>query len=307
MNSKMPAIDLSRKKTVLLARSKTLQAVRRFFIERDFIEVETPVRIATPALEPHIDAEPSGDRYLRTSPELHMKMLLAAGYERIFQMGPCFRMGEYGRMHNPEYTMLEWYRANADYIDMLADAKSLLAFVLRHVLGRSTLEYCGNRIEALPIWDSITVEEAFLMFAGWNPVTAYDADRFDIDMVEKVQPRLPSDRPAILKDYPVGAGGLAHSKAGRPEVAERWELFIGGMELANAFSELTDAAEQRRRFDECAHKRREMNKEVYPLDEQFLAALENGMPPCGGVAVGIDRLVMLVTDSPTIHETLAFC
>ena len=288
-------------------RSKVLQAVRRFFIEREFIEVETPVRIFVPALELHIEAEPSGGRYLRTSPELHMKRLLAAGCERIFQMGPCFRRGESGPFHNPEYTMLEWYRTGADYMDMLVDTKALFALVLEDVLGRAALRYQGNIIEVMPVWECVSVEEAFLRFAGWNPISDFDADRFDVDLVEKVQPGLPADRPTVLKDYPAQAASLARCRQGDVRMAERWELYVGGLELANAFSELTDPVEQRRRFDECAIQRGKMGHEVYPLEEEFLSALEDGLPACGGVAMGIDRLVMLVTDSASIDDVRLFC
>jgi len=299
--------DGGNEKRTQQVRSKVLQAVRRFFIEREFIEVETPVRILVPAQELHIEAEPSGDRYLRTSPELHMKRLLAAGCERIFQMGPCFRRGESGAFHNPEYTMLEWYRTGVDYMDMLVDMKALFALVLEDVLGRATLTYQGNTIEVMPVWECVSVEEAFLRFAGWNPISDFDADRFDVDLVEKVQPGLPADRPAVLKDYPAQVASLARCRQGDVRVAERWELYVGGLELANAFSELTDPVEQRRRFEECAIQRETTGREVYSLDEEFLSALEDGLPACGGVALGIDRLVMLVTDSASIDDVRLFC
>ena len=255
-------------------RSKVLQSVRRFFTDRDFLEVETPVRIPTPALETHIDALPSGSQFLRTSPELHMKRLLAEGAGRVFQMGPCFRRGEKGRFHNPEFTMLEWYRADAGYLDILVDAKALLGFVAREVLGRTGFEYQGGRVEMMPVWECLTVEDAFVRWAGWNPVTAFDPDRFDMDLVEKVEPCLPRDRPTVLKDYPAAAAALARLKPDNPAVAERWELYVGGLEIANAFSELTDPAEQRKRFEQCAAQRQAAGKEVYPMDEPFLAALE---------------------------------
>lgn len=294
-------------KPVLRVRSQVLQAIRRFFLERDFIEVDTPVRIPAPALETHIHAVPSGAQFLRTSPELHMKRLLAEGCERIFQMGPCFRQGERGALHNPEFTMLEWYRANAGYLDILVDAKALLGFVAREVFGKTGFEYQGVRVEMLPVWDCLTVEDAFVRFAGWNPVAGFDPDRFDVDLVQKVEPGLSRERPTVLKDYPAAAAALARLKPDRPAVAERWELYVGGLELANAFSELTDAGEQRRRFEACAAERKAAGREVYPLDEKFLAALGKGLPPCGGVALGVDRLVMLMTDSSSIEQVRPFC
>ncbi|MBN1671724.1 MAG: EF-P lysine aminoacylase GenX [Kiritimatiellae bacterium] len=287
-------------------RSRALQAIRGFFIERGFLEVETPVRLRTPAMELHIDAEPAGSGFLRTSPELHMKRLLAAGYPRIFQVGPCFRRGEFGRIHNPEYTMLEWYRAGADYSDMLVDAKALVAFTVRTVLGDTRLTYQGTPIETEPIWERFTVAEAFIRFAGWDPTAEFDPDRFDADLVEKVEPGLPRHCPVILADYPAARAALARRKPGDERVAERWELYAGGMELANAFTELVDPVEQRARFDACAAERGALGMDVYPLDEAFLAALENGMPPSGGVALGLDRLVMLLADCRSLDEVLPF-
>jgi len=293
-------------KPVLECRSRVLQSLRSFFLERGYIEVETPVRVAAPATELHIDAEPSGDWYLRTSPELHMKRLVAAGLERVFQVGPCFRRGEKGRLHNPEYTMLEWYCAGSGYMDVLVDAKGLLTRIMEDVLGDTGFLYRGARIETAPVWEIFPLAEVFTAFAGWDPVTDYDADRFDLDMVEKIVPRLPKGRPVVLKDYPVEAAALARCREDTPPVAERWELFVGGMELVNAFSELTDAAEQRRRFEEWTAERRNGGRPTYPLDEPFLSALEEGMPPCGGAALGVDRLVMLLTDSDSIDEVRPF-
>lgn len=286
-------------------RSRLLHALRSFFHERGFVEVETPVRLAAPALELHIDAEPAGDHWLRTSPELHMKRLLAGGLEQIFQLGPCFRRGERGDRHHPEYTMLEWYRARADYTDILADTKALLAYCAQAVLGRTDLVYRGQKIALLPRWERLTVAEAFQQWAGWNPVTQWDAERFDLDLVEKVEPNLPREVPVVLTDYPAPAAALARRKPADPRVAERWELYIGGLELANAYSELTDPAEQRARFEECARARRALGKDLYPLDEAFLAALAT-MPPAGGIALGVDRLAMLFADAATLDEVMAF-
>ncbi len=293
--------------SVLRIRSKALQCVRRFFSDRGFIEVETPVRIPVPALELHIDAEESGDWYLRTSPELHMKRLMAEGCDRIFQIGACFRRGERGRLHSPEHTMLEWYRRDADYMDMLVDTKALMAFVFSEVIGSTMLEYAGRKIEIMPVWECFTVEDAYLRFAGWNPVAQFDPDRFDMDLVEKIEPQLFLDMPVVLKDYPVEAAALARCKPGNRAVAERWELYIGGLELANAFSELIDPGEQRKRFEICAEKRRNMGKDAYSMDAEFLSALEKGMPPCGGVALGIDRLIMLLSGAIEIDKVRAFC
>jgi lysyl-tRNA synthetase class 2 len=290
----------------LEVRSRVLQAIRSFFHEHQFIEVDTPVRLPCPALELHIDAEPSGDAFLRTSPELHMKRLLASGMERIFQLGPCFRQGERGRLHHPEYTMLEWYRVGADYIDILADTRRLMAFVAREVLGSGDLVRGDRKIALDSGWHLVSISDAFLEFAGWDPVKAYDPDRFDRDLVEEVEPNLPTDAPVVLKDYPAEAAALSRRKKDRPEVAERWELYVDGLELANAYSELTDAGEQRARFEACVGQRRELGREVYPLDQDFLQALESGLPSCGGIALGVDRLVMLLSGADSLDEVIAF-
>jgi elongation factor P--(R)-beta-lysine ligase len=302
----MAAAAASDRGARLRARDCVLRALRRFFYEHDYCEVETPVRVATPALEAHIDAEPAGAAFLRTSPELHMKRLLAEGMERIFQVGPCFRRGENGRHHRPEYTMLEWYRRDAGYLDTLDETRDLLQAVCRDTLGRTDFLYAGARVNMASTWRVETVADIFVRCAGWNPVAQFDADRFDLDLVNKIEPALPPEIPCVLKDYPVAAAALARCRAETPPVAERWELYAGGMELANAFGELTDAKEQRRRFEQCARERGRRGQPVYALDEDFLAALEKGMPACSGVALGVDRLVMLLTDRDDIAAVRAF-
>ena len=291
----------------LQTRSRILQAVREFFYSRDFIEAETPVRIPAPALETNIDAPPSGRAWLRASPELHMKRLLVEGCPRLFQIGPCFRSGECGRRHNPEFTMLEWYRASADYTEILRDTEALFNHVFKTVTGSTSFSYGGGRIDLDRPWHCHTVREAFMNWAGWDPVENWDPDRFDFDLVGKVEPALPQDRPCVLTDYPAPAASLARLKPHNPRVAERWEVYVGGLELANAYSELCDPAAQRARFLAAAEERRALGKEIYPLDEPFLRALEKGMPPCGGIALGIDRLIMLACGASDIAEVRPFC
>ena len=271
-------------------RARVLRQIRAFFDARGFVEVETPVRIPAPAPEPHIDCPASGDWYLRASPELQMKKLLASGMERIWQMGPCFREGERGSRHNPEFTMLEWYRANADYLDILKDMEELVAGVLAEVPG-SGFQVPDSGFRRL------TVREAYRRFAGWDPFVDWDQDRFDFDMATKVEPGLPKE-PTFLIDYPPPAASLSKL---RGDVAERWELYVCGMELANAFTELTDAEEQRRRFEAAREERRGIGEADYPLDEEFLRLLQF-MPPSGGVALGVDRLVMLAAGVKSIDE-----
>ena len=293
--------------SALETRSRVLQTVRDFFCQENFIEVETPVRVPAPALEAHIDAPPSGSAWLRTSPELHMKRLLAAGLPRIFQMGACFREQECGSRHNPEFTLLEWYRAHADYLDILRDTERLVQSVFSALGHPSAFPFQGRAIDLSAPWPRVTVRDAFRRWAGWDPVADWDADRFDLDLLERVEPALPRDRPCVLMDYPAPAAALARIKPGDAAVAERWEAYIGGYELANAYSELCDAAAQRARFEAAAETRRRQGRTVYPLDEPFLHALEQGLPPCGGIALGIDRLVMLACDKADIADVRPFC
>ena len=272
----------------LTVRDALMQSIRAFFHSEGFVEVETPIRMKTPCMELHIDAEPSGDRWLRTSPELYHKKLLAQGAKKIFEIGKCFRQGERGDRHNPEYTMLEWYRAGGDCNTMLEDAIRLL-----QAAGVS-----GN----LRVF---TVAEVYEKFAGWNPIENFDADRFDLDMVEKIEPALPKDVPVILKDYPAECCALARLKPDNPKVAERWELYLGGIEIANAYSELIDPVEQRARFEKWGVQRKALGKTVYPIDEEFLGCLGT-MPPSGGCALGIDRLLMALTGLDRLDDILCF-
>lgn len=286
-------------------RARLVRSVRAFFEERDFLEVETPVRVSTPALELHIDAEPAGKAFLRTSPELHMKRLLAAGLPRIYQIGPCFRRGEQGALHRPEFTLLEWYRTDAGYAEVLADTKALIVALGRALAGGTVLSYQGVEIDLLD-WERWTVRDAFVLYAGWDPTSAWDEDRFAVDLVQRVEPAFPADQPVVLTDFPAAAAALARLKPGAPEVAERWELYIGGLELANAYSELTDPVEQAARFETWAAERAALGKPVYDIDQPFLDALRHGLPPCGGIALGIDRLLMLFADQPALDELRPF-
>lgn len=274
----------------LKIRSEVLFALRRFFHERGYLEVETPVRIPAPALETHIDAEPSGEFFLRTSPEFHMKRLLADGHDKIFQIGPCFRRGERGDRHHPEYTMLEWYRTGADYRDILDETKALLATI-------------GVNADN---WLIIPVSEAFKKFAGWDPSDTFNHDRFDLDLVDQVEPALPRDRPVVLIDYPIEAGAFARPKPGAPHLAERWELYLNGIEIANAYSELIDYDEQVKRLEHIAAERTRLGKPVYPVDQPFLDAVKKGIPPCGGIALGIDRLVMVLAGGTSLDDVMPF-
>jgi lysyl-tRNA synthetase class 2 len=301
----MDTARLTRLRHNLEMRALMLDAIRNFFRSQGFLEVETPTRTPSPAPEAHIDATPSGQWYLITSPELHMKRLLAAGYERIFQITKCFRSGERGRLHNPEFTMLEWYRAHAGYLDILDDMERLVAEVAVKSGKELIIEYAGQRLDLTPPWERMAVADAFEEFAGWRPGPEPDPDRFNIDLVEKVEPRIGRGHPTVLLDYPAAMASLARLKPGNPGVAERFEVYAGGLELANAFGELADAEEQRQRFMEESQRRQAAGRPTYPMPEPFLAAMEN-MPPASGIALGVDRLVMLLCNASSIDEVVAF-
>ena len=276
----------------LVRRAAVLRAVRGFFDSDGFTEVETDVAIAAPAPEEHIDCpQLVSGAYLRASPELQMKKLLAAGMDRIYQIGPCFREGEKGDRHNPEFTMLEWYRLGATYADLKVDAERLL------------------RIFAPDLaFSTVSVRDAYLEHAGWDPWAGeWNQDRFDYDMATVVEPALECIGGAVfLEDYPPQAASLAKVSpdgSGRLR-AERWELYWDGLELANCFSELCDAEEQRRRFEKAREARKTLGESDYPLDFEFLDAISR-IKSASGAALGIDRLVMKTTGVEKISAVRA--
>lgn len=284
---------------IIRRRAAIVAAIRSFFDGLGFVEVETPVRIAAPAPEPHIDCpavQPcSADcpvTYLRASPELQMKRLLAAGMDMIYQIGPCFRDGERGTRHNPEFTMIEWYRKCEDYLAILSDMEAL--FQRLYSLFAKDGASPDNPLK----FSRITVREAYLRWAGWDPWLSWDQDRFDLDMAVKVEPALKGEGCVFLMDYPPQAASLARI---RGDVAERWEFYVNGVELANCFTELCDPAEQRRRFDDAREERRRIGEADYPLDEAFLSELD-AIGSAAGVAVGVDRLVMALLGATSIDQ-----
>lgn len=299
--------DLAAKRPVLELRSRVLSSVRRFFSERGYLEVDTPVRVSVPAMEQHIDAEPAGDAWLRTSPELHLKRLVCAGLEQVYQIGPCFRQGERGQRHLPEYTMLEWYRTGITSTELIQETAELLQFVADDAIGKREFLFRGLDVNLDEAPDVHTVRDLFWLHAGWDPVEEFDGDRFDVDLVEKVEPMLSGPSPTIVKDFPAALSALAQRHEQNPALGDRWEMYLGGMELANAYTELRDPEEQRQRFEEWGHYREEHGHPVYQLDESFLAALENpGLPPCAGIALGIDRLMMVLAECDNIRDVVAF-
>jgi len=289
----------------LRRRAQIYDFIRAFFKERDFLEVETPIRAPAIAPEPFIVPFQSEDWFLAASPELHMKRLLAAGYEKLFQFSHCFRKGERGRWHNPEFIMLEWYRQGADYLGIIEDTEQLIASIAPKLGFKNTITYQGKKLDLTFPWPRITVRDAYIRSAGWDPVAVNDSVRFDMDFVSKVLPAFSPERPTVLIDYPAPQASLARLKPGNPLVAERAEVFIGGLELANAYSELIDAQEQARRFREAVEEIRRERGQDMPLPDSFIKAITS-LPECGGIALGIDRLVMLFCDAASIDDVLPF-
>jgi len=286
-------------------RAKIFDLTRKFFNDQGFVEVETPIRV--PAVAPELEIEPfsSDGQFLTTSPELYMKRLLAAGYDKIFQFSHCFRKAEQGKHHNPEFILLEWYRSGADYLRMIDDTEKLVMSVAIGLGMRYVIHYKNRAIDITPPWPRQRVKEVFLQFAGWDPITEFDPERFDLDLMTKVIPRLVLNQPTVLMDYPAALGSLARLKPSDPTVAERAEVFIGGLELANAYSELIDPAEQKKRFLEEIQKIAREKKRTAPMPAKFLESLSY-LTECGGIALGMDRLVMLFCDADSIDDVMAF-
>ena len=313
---------------LLRARATALAKLREVFASRGFLEVETPLLVRSPGLEIHLDAVAAGGGYLITSPEYQMKRLLAAGFEKIYQVCKCFRANEHGVHHASEFTMVEWYRAYAGIDAIIDDTEQLVAAVIRAITGVPVARIGDRDIDVRPPWRRMTVRAAMREWAGvavdgGEPAaelvaavraagieiadgTAWD-DAFFAAFLARVEPAITAlDHALILEDWPVPLAALARRKPDDPKTALRFEAYVGGIELANAFDELTDPAEQRARFLDDQRVRAERGKPVYPIDERLLAALAEGLPPSAGIALGFDRLVMLATGAPAIAQVLTF-
>jgi len=324
----------------LEARSRITAATRQFFAERGFLEAETPILQVSPGQEPHLQSfateligphpDDRAPRYLHTSPEFALKKLLVGGFPRLFQLARVFRNGERSPTHHPEFTMLEWYRTGAGYRDLLDDSIALVR-AAASAAGTTTLRQGSRTANPFAPWQVLTVAEAFQHHAGIDllatapdplaPDTAllaeaaaaigvhpHDGDRWEDlffrIMGERIEPLLGDGVPTCLIDYPLSMAALARPKPEDPRLAERFELYACGVELANAFGELTDAAEQRRRFEADMELQQQLYGRRTPIDADFLAALEFGLPASAGIALGFDRLVLLCTGAETIEQVL---
>ncbi|MCC7271807.1 MAG: EF-P lysine aminoacylase GenX [Alphaproteobacteria bacterium] len=321
-------------------RARLVRAVRGFFDERDFLEVETPALQVSPGLEPHLmsfateleaaDGRVQRRMHLHTSPEFAMKKLLVAGAPRIYQLARVFRNREGSRLHSPEFTLLEWYRAGASYRDLMEDCRGLLQAALR-ATGNPVLRMGDAVADPFACWTMVGVAEAFDTWAGIDllatmpdpaapsaPLLAAAAAASGVRVdagddwetlffrvfLERIEPNLGQGAPTILYDYPISMAALSRPRADDSRLAERFELYVCGVELANAFGELTDAARQRARFVADMDRKEALYGVRYPIDEDFLAALAHGMPESAGIALGIDRLAMLATGAERIEDVL---
>ena len=324
------------RKPFLMARREIMRAIRAWFDEQGFSEVETGILQVSPGNETHLHAPRTElvradgsriSRYLRTSPEFACKKLLAAGEPRIFEFARVFRDRERGDLHLPEFTMLEWYRANAGYDAIMADTIVVIAHSAQ-ATGIGNFSFRGRSCDPFAEPELLTVASAFQRFAGIDLLATIDAgegnraalaaaakdrvrvsdddtwsDIFSKVLVEHVEPHLGQGRLTVLFEYPAPEAALARTKAGDPRVAERFEVYACGVELANGFGELTDAAEQRHRFTAAMDEKERRYGERYPLDDDFLAAVAH-MPEASGVALGFDRLVMLASGAPRIDQVV---
>ena len=296
---------LNKREPFLWYRAGMIQAIRRFFVKRDYLEVETPHIIPAPPPEIHIDAVHAGTDYLHTSPEICMKRLLAAGFPKIFQISRCFRANERGSAHLPEFSLLEWYRTGIDYHALMDECRQLILDLSNELRSGYKIQYQGREIDLGAPWLKISVHDAFDRYASTTLETALEMNCFDEIMVREIEPQLVPEGPVFLYDYPAAFAALARLKPDNPALAERFEIYMGGLELANGFSELTDAGEQRARFEKERRKRQALGKECYPIPKNFLISLDH-MPEAAGVAVGIDRLAMIFSDTASIDDVVAF-
>lgn len=292
---------------LLRRRAALLSATRSFFEQRGYLEVETPIVVPSPGLDVHLDAVAvEGGRYLITSPEYQMKRLLAGGLPRIFQIVKCFRKGEVGSRHNPEFTMVEWYRTFAGFEQMIAETEALIV-----ALAGPSVKVGGRSIALSPPFERLPIATAFARHARLSEDDALrlavdDEERFFRVMIDEVEPALAEGPPVVLVDWPASQASLARKKAGDPRVAERFEIMIGGVELCNGFHELVDPREQRARFEHDQRERAARGLPVYPIDERFVAALEEGMPPSSGNALGLDRLIAMCLGVSNIGDVMTF-
>ena len=290
----------------LQKRAALIQAVRQFFIDRGYIEVDTPLRLPVLIPEAHNEPVESGDHFLQTSPEICMKRLLAeAGCCKIFQICKCFRNKERGDRHIPEFTMLEWYRTSCDYLSLMEECEEFIIEVARALGHPGSVSRGNTAVNLEKPWERLAVSEAFNRYAPISMDQALEQNRFDEMLCRHIEPQLGIKKPVFLYDYPVELGALARRKRENPSLAERFEIYIAGLELANGFSELTDPQEQQNRFEAELQFIGKQGRPGAELPRKFLASLAR-MPEAAGIALGVDRLAMVLFNADTIDQVVSF-
>lgn len=321
----------------LKKRAAIIDQIRAFFKADGFLEIDSPLLVKSPGMEPYLEVfetklldnnRVSKPAYLLTSPEYAMKKLLAAGMSKIFTICKSFRNGEgLSPKHNSEFTIMEWYRANANYEDIMRDCENLFVQLAWNLFNSNILRYQGKNYDLTAPWERISVSEAFAKYCEIDTETLLDEKRlleagkkrgftvasdttweqiYNQFFLNDIDPHLGEHRPTIIYDYPASQASLAKRSDKDPRFAERFEFYIAGIELGNAFSELTDAKEQLKRFELERAQRVALGKTMYDIDMDYIAALESGIPPTGGIAVGIDRICMLFADTNQIDDVLIF-
>ena len=293
----------------LQQRAILMSNIRSFFASRGFLEVDTPVRQPVLIPERYIEPLHSEEAYLQTSPEICMKRLLACGCSKIFQICPCFRKNEKGRRHLEEFTMLEWYHSGENYLKLMEDCEELFRF-LKHQMSvvQNLSDSKSTLFEGFDLdgpWERVTVEDAFRKFSPWTLDQTLENDSFDEILVEYIEPNLGRENPTFLMDYPLELGSLAKAKTQAPDIVERFELYLGGIELANGFSELTDEKEQRLRFEEEIADIDKTWGSATGMPERFLQDIKK-LEQAAGIALGVDRLCMLALGANDIREVVSF-
>ncbi len=318
-------------------REHIVDAIRSFFKADGFLEIDSPLMVKSPGMEPYlevfettlIDSDAQQKRaFLLTSPEYALKKLLVAGIPKLFSICKSFRNGEgLSRKHNPEFTIMEWYRTNASYLEIMQDCEDMFAHISKALGGTEKWEYQGKTYDLSTPWERISVSEAFQKYCGVDTDTLLDETKlleagkkrgFSVDdsttweqiynqfFLNDIEPHFGVDRPTIIYDFPASQASLSKKKESDPRFAERFEFYIAGIEMGNAFSELTDADEQLRRFQLERAEREQLGKTMYDIDMDYIEAIKAGLPPTGGIAVGIDRVAMFFADAPSIEDVLVF-
>ncbi|MFA6027877.1 MAG: EF-P lysine aminoacylase EpmA [Patescibacteria group bacterium] len=309
---------MKEKLTIAQNYSRITDFTRQWFKKNKFLEVATPELVAVPSMEPYLTPFKTEvisfkgakkPAYLIMSPEYAMKRLLADGFEKIFQITSAFRNEEDNSpIHNLEFKILEWYRVNTDYMGIAKDTENLIYFINKQFNKSDYLNYQNKKINLTPPWEYITCEQAFKKYANTDlkklmQETNFEEKFYKIFLTD-IERKLGQDKPTFLTDYPASMAALSKKK--NEFFAERFELYIAGIELANAFSELTDWQEQFARLEAEREERNKLGKEAYPVDMEFIAGLKKGLPPCGGIALGVDRLIMLLTNKTSLEDVILF-